>query len=667
MMRTEKFLIYLSSFFFFCFSNVTSQEVTEEIIVKSSKLQADGIFGSQTYIITKEDIQNFAGESVVDLITTFPGVKKQFDIYGNGFGLGARIDIRGFADTARDNTGILINGQKLTLADMSLVDLSIIPMNSIQRIEITKGNNSVLYGNNSTAGTINIITDTLPDEEDSIFSKFTVGSYGKYEGAFSVTKTSKDFTVSGNTNFISSDGFRKNNALSQRNGNIELKSVKDNYSFNLNVLSHNQFLELPGTRSVSTLRSDPRGTTTPTQFNQRNGYKAFYGISYQINNLSEFILDGVYSFDKSQANMGEFSDTEIYNIQLSPRYMVNHKIIGFDSDTIAGIDLIWADYYSDRMQTDGSQYYTKIKMTDETLAFYVNSNIELDNQNNVSIGARYHGNWLSASNSVTTGAYYGGTYSDKEREKFSTPQYAYHLGYSFKFDENNEFSAKLGRSFRYPNLDERIGRNATSFTLGPQKSYDIEFGHKLSASNLLIDTSFYYMRLRAEISTTDNSFYNRNLDPTERFGIENSISYKIINSLDIQNSIALTQAKFRGGERNGNDLPGVPELVNSIDLNFSPYENVLAYLNFYYQSSSRPINDFRNYQIVQKGYHTINIGFKYSHKGFDASLQLNNLQDKVYYNYAVGSGSGAYHSVAYYPLPGFNSLFKISKKFWSYE
>ena len=48
------------------------------------------------------------------------------------------------------------------MGDMSLVDLSIIPIDSIQKIEITKGNNSVLYGNNSSAGTINIITDTLP-------------------------------------------------------------------------------------------------------------------------------------------------------------------------------------------------------------------------------------------------------------------------------------------------------------------------------------------------------------------------------------------------------------------------------------------------------------------------------------------------------------------------
>ena len=42
---------------------------------------------------------------------------------------------------------------------MSLVDLSIIPIDSIQRIEIIMGNSSVLFGNNATAGSVNIITD----------------------------------------------------------------------------------------------------------------------------------------------------------------------------------------------------------------------------------------------------------------------------------------------------------------------------------------------------------------------------------------------------------------------------------------------------------------------------------------------------------------------------
>jgi outer membrane receptor protein involved in Fe transport len=75
------------------------------------------------------------------------------------------------------------------------------------------------------------------------------------------------------------------------------------------------------------------------------------------------------------------------------------------------------------------------------------------------------------------------------------------------------------------------------------------------------------------------------------------------------------------------------------------------------------MNDFANYQIVQKGYNTLNIGFTGNYKGFKVSLALNNLQNKIYYNYAVGSGSGVYHSASYYPLPGFNTLLKISKEF----
>ena len=171
------------------------------------------------------------------------------------------------------------------------------------------------------------------------------------------------------------------------------------------------------------------------------------------------------------------------------------------------------------------------------------------------------------------------------------------------------------------------------------------------------------MRLRSEISTTDNSFYNRNLAPTERYGVENSIKYSFLDNLNIENDFTLTQSKFRGGNRNGNDLPGVPAFVYSLQINYLPFKNISTYFNVYYQSSSRPINDFANYQIIQKGYHTLNMGFMGNYKGFKISLALNNLQDKIYYNYMVGSGSGVYHSASYYTLPGFNTLLKISKEF----
>ncbi len=648
---------------------IKAQTTKDEIIVQSSKLQVDGIYGAETYTISKSDIQNSTSESIVDLITEYPGVKKQFDIYGTGFGVGSRIDIRGFADTARDNTAILINGQKLTLADMSLVDLSIIPMDSIQRIEITKGNNSVLYGNNSSAGTVNIITDTLPDQKDSLFAKFTAGSFGKFEGALSGTKTAGIYSITGNTNFISTDGFRRNNALSQKNGSIEFKGITDTLSYHINVLSHNQFLELPGNRLTTAYWEDPRGNDTfsATHFNQRNGWKAFYGLSYSAKNDNELIIDGSFSFDKSQGNLGTFSDTEIYSYQISPRYLLKLIFNQIEFDNIFGVDLIQAYYYSDRMTSDGKHYYKKYKMTDQTAAFYFNTNFKVNQDNKFSIGARYHGNWLRTSDSVTPGAYYPeyGTPTDTDRptESFSNPQFAYHLGYEYKINNLNTVSSKIGRSFRYPNLDERIGLNGTSFKLGPQKSHDFEISHKLNFKNINVSTTFYYMRLRAEISTTDNAFANRNLPPTKRYGIENSFEYDFTKRISVENSFTITQAEFRGGDRNGNDLPGVPAYVDSFQINYSPLDNLSTYFNFYYQSNSKMLNDFRNFQIAAKGYHTLNIGFVANYKGFKTSLALNNLQDKIYYNYAVGAGDGTYGRAAYYPLPGFNTLFKISKEF----
>ena len=66
--------------------------------------------------------------------------------------------------------------------------------------------------------------------------------------------------------------------------------------------------------------------------------------------------------------------------------------------------------------------------------------------------------------------------------------------------------------------------------------------------NLILQHRSITCRLRSEISTTDNSFYNRNLAPTERYGVENSIKYSFLDNLNIENDFTIAQAKFRGGE-----------------------------------------------------------------------------------------------------------------------
>ena len=82
-------IVIIAAILTFNINFLNAQALNEEIIVQSSKLQSEGIFGAETYIINKSDIQNSTSDSVVDLITKFPGIKKQCDIYGTGFGVGS--------------------------------------------------------------------------------------------------------------------------------------------------------------------------------------------------------------------------------------------------------------------------------------------------------------------------------------------------------------------------------------------------------------------------------------------------------------------------------------------------------------------------------------------------------------------------------------------------
>jgi len=233
-------------------------------------------------------------------------------------------------------------------------------------------------------------------------------------------------------------------------------------------------------------------------------------------------------------------------------------------------------------------------------------------------------------------------------------------------DEKNSFTIKGGRSFRYPNIDERIGAGFTSathnFRLSSQRSLDLEFGHKFLDDDLKISTNFYYMRMLSEIKYDNATFLNRNLARTHRYGIENKIEYIFNNQFVFSNSFSLTQSKYRAGHRRNNDLTGVPAYKNVVDLEYKLSEYFNPTTSLYYQSSQRMINDEENYQVVQPGYYLIDMGFKGTANGFNYSMMFNNILNKNYYQYAVAS-TNSYNVYNTYPLEGFNMMFTLNKSF----
>src|SRR6185312_3378001 len=108
--------------------------------------QFNGIVGASSTVITAEEIAHSPSNNLPDIIAQVPGIQLT-TLYGSGTnGVKSSIDLRGFGAFATANTLILINGRRLNDVDMAQVDLSTIPRDAIERIEITRGNSgAVLY------------------------------------------------------------------------------------------------------------------------------------------------------------------------------------------------------------------------------------------------------------------------------------------------------------------------------------------------------------------------------------------------------------------------------------------------------------------------------------------------------------------------------------------
>ena len=657
-------------------SETYSENLEKEITVTASKLINNSMTGSSTVILSKNDIQKYPGASLPEIISKVPGISFK-DLYGTtGFGSYQSIDLRGFADTSLSNTLILLNGHKLSNIDLSDAESLVnIPINSIERIEIIKGNSaSVLYGGNATAGAINIITNQLPGTEDYYQASTTFGSFGQFEGFVSGTKSLENISVTGNSNYIVTDGYRRNNALRQKTGNLEFNfNINPKHTLHFNLAAHDRYIELPGDVPSTLFSVDPRLTDTPRDFATNYGQKIFINSAYMPNNSLEIINDASYRFTKSQGFFfDEFTthtDADIYVSSYNPKAKFRFKKFGYTFENISGLDLNYT-YYKRKYMSNmigahagrGAATRNVYKFSDTNLGLYYNFETELNSLNKIGFGARFQGNWLKASDFV--GPAPGATKANSDSLTYD-PQYSYHLGYERSLEDYGNIFARLGRSFTYPNVDQRVGQSNwnvnSDFKLRTQTSNDFEIGHKFQNNDLNITNSFYYMMLRAEIYYDNVDFLNKNLEPSKRYGFESSVSYTLNKYINFNNSFAFTKAKMRSGNYRGNEIPGVPSLTNTLELNLNLIDNFTLSTELFYRSTARMINDTINFQPKIPEYYLVNIGLKGKIKNTKVSLLANNILNKSYYNYAVSGNTHNLYNV--YPLPEFNIFFKLSQDF----
>jgi len=120
------------------------------------RIDSEGVSPVQT--VTRKELEKTAYNSVADVLR---------DMSANSFGSAretsgsnnagiATVNLRGLGS---ENTLVLLNGQRLpTDATAGAVDLNLIPMAAVERVEVLKDGASAIYGSDALGGVVNIIT-----------------------------------------------------------------------------------------------------------------------------------------------------------------------------------------------------------------------------------------------------------------------------------------------------------------------------------------------------------------------------------------------------------------------------------------------------------------------------------------------------------------------------
>jgi iron complex outermembrane receptor protein len=650
------------------------------------KHQFNGIVGASSSVVTAEDIARSPAQTVQEIIAQTPGVQLT-TLYGGVNGAGTTVDLRGFGAFASSNTLVLVNGRRLNDLDLKGVDLSTIPRDSIERIEITRGNSgAVLYGDNAVGGVINIVTKTSiggPALSGRIEGGF--GSFNQGIGAVSVNTNSGPWSTSFHGDGITSDGYRANNSLKQFDAAGDLRYTTPDFTAYLNLSGDDQRLRFPGPRTVdpsiglNELATNRTGTDTPFDYGNKRDANVTAGFTKTIVNGVDLIIDGGYRNKQTEAAFLDGSDPFFFSYvnatlqtwSLTPRLSIKNTIFGLPSTILTGVDFYDYGYVQEHRNVQGAIPIHTYDLGQQSLGAYWQQTVGILPTTDFAYGARIQLTTVTATDQLNNAPGCAAEFScDTQAAPLDSSQvnHALHIGIEHRFNETFSVFARAASAFRTPNIDERVGVGAfaapvKTFDLKIQTSNDVEGGFRIKAGRFELQSSIYNMDLTNEIHFDPVNFVDINLDPTRRYGSETSATYRASDTLLLRGGFAYTRAVFREGPFAGNDIPLVSRVTANAGVSWNIWQKYfVADATVRYWGTRRMDNDQANTQGLIPANATVDFKLSGEYDRYFWSLSVNNVFNALYYDYAVAS-SFTDGRFAAYPLPGRTYMLKSGVTF----
>lgn len=577
-------------------------------------------------IVTAQDIKESGAKNVVEAVKSVPGVKISEGMSNTGV-----IDIRGQGANYNRNTAIIVDGVKMNPIDMSSFNLYSIPIETVEKIEIIPSGASVVYGDNTVGGAVNIITKNGKGN-DSLTLQTEAGSYNQLNSNVGFSTTAGKFKIFGNAARKNTDGYRDNSFLKSDDVMVGTKyQLNDANALTLKYDYHKDHMGFPGSLSKDQIDDDRTQASSPDDWGKNESHRFNIGYNYKQDNL-EIINNVTYDKKNYKSYMTYGYPGPASEMDKDTNNFANDFKMKYNTDKnkfIAGFDVL-----------EGKTENKGIWAKKQSIGGFISDTYSFTESLDFTGGIRQQHTKFK--------------YSTKSEDKeYNTT--VYDLALNYKYSETGSTFVSYGTDFRTPTTDELLSSSGYLNTdLKPQTGKNIEVGIKDYIAETFVSASVFHKIIKDEIyldksnpaggSWGTNSNYN---EDNKKIGFELLAERKFMKKLTLTGSYSYLQSEIDGGEYKGNKTPGVSENKFSIGAKYDFTEKLKSNLLLNYVGSSYAYSDTENKGDKVEAYITLDLGVSYRiNDSFDIYGGIKNLTDEEYNEYVGGTGAYRYYYTA---------------------
>ena len=631
------FLLIIPSLTVFSQTENDSLYTTEEIKVISFRNESD-IFNSASdiHILNSKSLSSLNGKNAGDVLSTVPGVF--IKNYGNVSSL-QTISLNGLG---AEHTTVLLNGFKLNSLQNGQIDLSLIPKESISRIEVLSNGYSSVYGSEAMSGIVNIITDDDSFKNQSDLSLTLSALYGSYnnkkyylDSKKRMDKVKFGFLVSSEKSdndfdYYFDNGIEKEKRKRQNSGyNIY------NYTLDINAEITKKILFYIYSQYISSDKNVPgieTGNTSPITKQIDKNWNTIIGVNYKGRLIA---FENATNFQNNLMNYTTLPVINSFykNIVISNSTKLTYKDRNLLS--ILGFDILNGGLNSNQTEDNilRNQYSIYNSSTISFFRFFLYPSFRYD------------------------------YISDIKKDVWT-----YKLGVNFKLleDDNIHFRGNIGRNFRAPTFNELYWKDGGNKNIEPESSDNFELGMLVAGTKIVhytFDISYVYINAKNRILWKPG--YDRIWRPvnileseSKIFNTSLKINYRFKKKIGLSSELSYCHnISVKKNEDYPGDVTAYKQMIyipaEQAKISFGADYNNIS-INLFYSYIGIRYSDSENSNQLNPA-SALDGNIKY-----DLSISDFNIGIKIDINNITNTD---YQYISGYPLPLRNYLFSINIKY----